>query len=72
MELCCALWVNFSADKIVNYFSYFSQKTDLTLHANCLHSTGDNLHEMSNPVFWNNIRKISSICCLLKYPRDKG
>ena len=27
---------------------------------------GDNLHEMSNPVFWKKIRKNISICCLLK------
>ena len=28
-------------------------------------SNGDNLHEISNPVFWGKIRKILSICCLL-------
>ena len=36
-----------SADDILNYFP---QKTGFTFHANCLHE--DNLHEMSNPVFW--------------------
>ena len=29
-------------------------------------SHGDNLHEMSNPVFWGNIRKNISLCPLLK------
>ena len=26
---------------------------------------GDNLHEMSKPIFWGKIRKISSLCLLL-------
>ena len=40
-------------------FSYFSRKQNLAFHANCLH--GDNLHEMSNPVFsGNNITNLSS------------
>ena len=34
---CFAFWVKFPADDILKYYSYFS--------------SGDNLHEMSNPVF---------------------
>ena len=39
------------------YFFIFPRKQDLTSHANCLQwrqfvSNGDNLHEMSSPVFW--------------------
>ena len=33
---CLALWVKFQADNTLKYFSYFSQKTGLTFHANCL------------------------------------
>ena len=36
------LWVKFSADDILIYFSYFSQKQVLTFHANCFQF--DNLH----------------------------
>ena len=30
----------------------------------------DNLHEMSNPVFWKNKKKKTHICCLLFMPRE--
>ena len=44
------------------FFSYFSQKTVL-FH---ISYNGDNLHEMSNPVFWKqNVKNISK-CHLLK------
>ena len=33
-------WVEISVDDILKYLSYFSQKI------------GDNLHEMSEPIFW--------------------
>ena len=32
-------------------------------------SNGDNLHEKSNPVFWEN-KKISPICRLLNWPKE--
>ena len=34
-------------------------------------SIGDNLHEMSNPVFWEKI-KLSLICHLLKFLPKEG
>ena len=45
-------WVKLSADDILKHFSYFSRKQDFAFHANCLQCNGDNLHEMSNHVFW--------------------
>ena len=42
-----ALWVKFSAGDVLKYFLLFPRKQILLFHAN-----GDNLHEMSNPVFW--------------------
>ena len=47
----------FSADDILKYFPYFSQKTGLDI------SIGYNSLEMSNPVFWKkNIISFSSAC----------
>ena len=43
--------VKFSADKILKYFSYFSQETGFDISCKFV-STGDNLHEMSNIVPW--------------------
>ena len=57
------------------FFVIFPRKQVLKLHANCLHwiwhvmqivSFGDNLHEISKPVFWEKIRKNISIYRLLK------
>ena len=46
------LWTN-SADKLI-FLLFFSRNLDLTFHAKCLLlSIGGNLHEMSNPVFWD-------------------
>ena len=39
-----------SADDILKYFSYISQKTGLDPGFDI--SSGDNLHEMPNLVFW--------------------
>ena len=39
-----------SSDDILKYFSYFSQKIEF--HISCKLSLGDNLLEMTNPVFW--------------------
>ena len=41
---------NFSRRQIDDNVLIFPRKQDLTFHANCL--LRDNLHEMSNPVFW--------------------
>ena len=55
-------WVNISADDILKCFT-FRRKKDLTFHANCLLrrqqivSSGDNLHGMSDPIFWENREK---------------
>ena len=46
-HLPLALWVKFSADNILEYFS---QITGVDISQ--IVSMGDNLHEMSNPVFW--------------------
>ena len=64
------LLVKFSADDILKYFSDFSQKTEFDI------SSGDNLHEMSNPVFFggknkknisigDNLHEIIKSCLLL-------
>ena len=49
--------------QMINGFFFF-RKHDLTF------SAGDNSDEMLDPVFWEKIRKISSICCLLTLPRE--
>ena len=46
------LWANLTDGKLMTFFLFFPRKQDLTCHANCL--PGDNLHEMSNPVSWEN------------------
>ena len=57
------LWTN-SAEYKLMMFSYFSQKAGFDIHANCLLGRqGDNFHEMSNPVFQENIPK----CHLLEF-----
>ena len=52
----CTLDKIFSRRHLEIFFSYFFMQTI---------SIGDSLHEMSNPVFWEKIRKISPICRLL-------
>ena len=47
-----ALWVKFSAGDILKYFSFFSQETVYDISCKLSPMDGDNLHEMSNPVFW--------------------
>ena len=51
----CMLGKNFSRQHF-EIFSYFSLKI------------GDNLHEVSDPIFKENKKKISSVCCLLNLP----
>ena len=55
------LWANSADDKLVMFFSYFSHKTEWHFM-----QIGDNLHEMSNLVFYRKIRKNISICLLQK------
>ena len=45
-------------------FSYFSQKIGFDI----LCKLSPNLHEISKPIFFGNIRKVS-VCCLLTFPR---
>ena len=50
------------ADDILKYLSYFPQKTDFIFHANCLHwRHGDNLQEMSKPVFGENKKNVINL-----------
>ena len=55
-----AILVKFSADNILKYFSYFSQKT------------GSDLHEIPDPVFLKYKKNVImlSICHLLNLPRE--
>ena len=54
----------FSADHILKYLTYFFQKIWFW-HFMQIVSCGDNLYEMSKPIFWEKINmKILSICCL--------
>ena len=50
LNLGLALWVKFSAGDILKYFD-FSKKTGFDI------SSGDNLLEVSNPVFWEKYEK---------------
>ena len=49
--VCLASWVKFSTEYIVKYLSFFFLENRIW-HFKQLVSTGINLHEMSNPVFW--------------------
>ena len=49
--------VKISADDILKYFSYFSQKIGF--------EHGDNLHAMSNPISGKKNKKNISVCRLL-------
>ena len=46
------------ADDILKYFSYFSPEDRIWLFMQTV-SNRDNLHEMSNPIFWKIKRKIT-------------
>ena len=39
------------------FFFFFPRKQILTFYANCFLSCGDNLHKMSNPIYWKNMKK---------------
>ena len=49
----------FSRQHFEIFFSFFPRNQDLTFHANCLQ--GDNLHEMSDPVYVKNKKNIINL-----------
>ena len=51
-----ACWVKISADNILKYFSYFSQKIDFQ-HFMQIVTLRDNWHEIVMTIFWNKIQK---------------
>ena len=51
--------IKISADDILKYFSYFSQK--IGFGSSCNMSYGDNLHEMPKSIFWENKKNIVSL-----------
>ena len=62
-----ACLVKTSADDILKYFAYFSQKIGFDILCK-----SDNLYEISKPIFWGKKKKkkkILSVCCLLNLPR---
>ena len=61
---------NFSRRHFQIFFLLFSKnkkkkkkkkKNALTFHVNCLQMQGDNVHEMSKPIFWQKKRKINEL-----------
>ena len=48
------LWANSAEDKLMIFFLFFTRKQILTVHRKL---SGDNLHEMSNPVSGKNKKK---------------
>ena len=62
--LCLALWVKFSADNILKYFFYFSQKTRFDI--SCKLSPKETICMTFQVLFSGKIRKISPIWHLLK------
>ena len=61
-----ACWVNLPADDTLKYFfSYFSQKLGFV--------RGDDLHEMSKPIFWEKKReKYQFVTSWINPENDKG
>ena len=55
------LLANSEDDKLMIFFLFFPRKHVLTIH-----ESGDNLHEMSKPDFWENKKNILK-CCLLNF-----
>ena len=58
---------NFSRQHFDLYFSYFSLKIGFEIICKIVYDSRDNLHEMSNTIFW--VKQMSSICHLLNLPR---
>ena len=48
---------------------FFTKKTVLTFRANCL-SIGDNLHEMTKPVFWEKQEKYFKLSSAENYTQN--
>ena len=63
-----ALWVKFSADDILKYFSYFSQKTGLDI--SCKLSPLETICMKCHILFSGKYKKNISKCRLLKMPRE--
>ena len=68
------LCANSADGKLIIFFSHFPRKWALRFHANCLLRRNllqialeDNLHEISNPIFWKKYRKYFKMFCLLKF-----
>ena len=57
------LWAFSADDKLMIFFLFFPENR--IWHFMQIVSLGDNLHEMSNPVFWENKKNLPK-CCLLK------
>ena len=66
---CSACLVKNSDDTLWNIFPW---KKGLMFQSNCLHK-GDNLHEMSNPVFWKKSKILSNghLLNLLQWVKDQ-
>ena len=56
------LWANSADDKLMMFFFLFFPDKRI-LHFMQIVSNGDNLHEMSNPVFWENKKNSSYVVC---------
>ena len=70
--LSLVLWVEFSVDDILKYFSYFSQKSRFW-HFMQIVSNGGSLNEMSYPVFWENKKKYHQfVVCWTSPESGKG
>ena len=54
INILIACWVKFSVDSILNFFSHFSLRTGFDISCKL---SQDNLHDLSNPVFWKKKRK---------------
>ena len=57
-----ACWVKYSAEDVLKYFNYFSKKIGFDIS-----SKGDNVHEISNPVFWKKRRKINVLSSVSEF-----
>ena len=55
------LWANSADDKLVVFFLFFPENR--IWHCKQIVSIGDNLHEMSNPVFWEKSEKYFYVVC---------
>ena len=63
--------VKFSADDILKYFFLFSPENRLW-HFMPIFSISDKLDEMSDPVFWENMKNYQFVICWISPERGKG